>query len=388
MLDFITRLFDTQGFPPRWSCGAGWQEEPSLGWLHIVSDLAIFGAYTAIPIVIAYFVLRRRDLPFPSVFWLFVVFIFACGTTHLIGAIIFWKPIYRVDGLVKLDHRRRLLVHRRRPDCRHSQSPPPSGPGQVKRRAHPRSRRTQAIRSRPPSKRNAPPRKRKSLAAGARRTRSPAHKRAQRAYRGRACQPLERRIPLRRFSRAAHAAERDPRRTAQLLQQGHVSPDEVTETYHAIERNGKAQVQIIDDLLDMSRIIAGKIRLDVRPVQLSEVIEAAVATIRPAADAKSIRLQQVLDPRSGPVLGDFDRLEQVNLLGELHPVLGTIAWASGGMFTTRSTKPSSSRQGYARARHLSHIRSRARCSCMREEQRHEEAIQGGKTRDCGGLQRR
>ena len=52
--------------------------------------------------MIAYFVLRRRDLPFPKIFWLFVIFVFACGTTHLIGAIIFWKPIYRFDGLVKL----------------------------------------------------------------------------------------------------------------------------------------------------------------------------------------------------------------------------------------------------------------------------------------------
>ena len=42
MFDFVTRLFDTQGFPPRWSCGAAWQEEPGLGWLHIGSDLAIF----------------------------------------------------------------------------------------------------------------------------------------------------------------------------------------------------------------------------------------------------------------------------------------------------------------------------------------------------------
>ena len=62
--------------------------------------------------------------------------------------------------------------------------------------------------------------------------------------------------------------------------------------------------------------MSGKIRLDVRAVQLSEVIEGAIGTIRPAADAKGIRLQQVLDPRSGPVLGDFDRLQQVirNLL--------------------------------------------------------------------------
>ena len=102
----------------------------------------------------------------------------------------------------------------------------------------------------------------------------------------------------------------------QLLQFGQIPADEVADTYGAIERNGKVQVQIIDDLLDMSRIMSGKIRLEVRPVQLADVIEAAIDTIRPAAEAKGIRLQPVLDPRSGPVLGDFDRLQQVfrNLL--------------------------------------------------------------------------
>ena len=101
MLDFITKQFDTQGFPPRWLCGSGWASDPSLGWLHVLSDLAIFGAYTAIPLVIAYFAARRRDVPFLKIFWLFVIFIFACGTTHLIEAIIFWHPIYRFAGTVK-----------------------------------------------------------------------------------------------------------------------------------------------------------------------------------------------------------------------------------------------------------------------------------------------
>ena len=55
----------------------------------------------------------------------------------------------------------------------------------------------------------------------------------------------------------------------------------MADTYGAIERNGKVQVQIIDDLLDMSRIMSGKIRLEVRPVQLADVIEAAIDTIRP-----------------------------------------------------------------------------------------------------------
>jgi PAS domain S-box-containing protein len=83
-----------------------------------------------------------------------------------------------------------------------------------------------------------------------------------------------------------------------------------------IERNARSQNQLINDLLDVSRIITGKLRLNVRPVVLVSVIEAAIDSIRPAADAKNIRLQSLLDPAAGPVSGDPDRLQQVfwNLL--------------------------------------------------------------------------
>jgi len=83
-----------------------------------------------------------------------------------------------------------------------------------------------------------------------------------------------------------------------------------------IERNAHAQMQLIEDLLDVSRIITGKLRLDVKAVSPAAVIEAAVDALRPAAEAKAIRLQPVLDPRAGPVSGDPDRLQQVvwNLL--------------------------------------------------------------------------
>jgi branched-subunit amino acid ABC-type transport system permease component len=73
-----------------------------LGWLHIGSDVAIFGAYIAIPVVLAYFVVRKPDIPFPKIFWLFVAFIFSCGFGHLLEAIIFWHPVYRLAGVVKL----------------------------------------------------------------------------------------------------------------------------------------------------------------------------------------------------------------------------------------------------------------------------------------------
>jgi len=100
MLDSIRGLFSTDGFPPRWQCGTGWTSE--LGWTHIISDIATWASYTAIPIVLAVFVLSRKDAPFPRIFWLFIAFIFLCGTVHLIEAIIFWYPIYRFSALVKL----------------------------------------------------------------------------------------------------------------------------------------------------------------------------------------------------------------------------------------------------------------------------------------------
>jgi PAS domain S-box-containing protein len=79
----------------------------------------------------------------------------------------------------------------------------------------------------------------------------------------------------------------------------------------SIERNAKLQSRLIDDMLDISRIISGKLRLDAQPVDLTTVINAAVDTLRPAAEAKNIRVYVVLDYSAGVVLGDATRLQQV-----------------------------------------------------------------------------
>ncbi|MFN2510021.1 MAG: ATP-binding protein [Pyrinomonadaceae bacterium] len=83
-----------------------------------------------------------------------------------------------------------------------------------------------------------------------------------------------------------------------------------------IVRNARSQRQLIDDLLDISRIITGKLRLEVRPTELASIIEAAVDNVRPAADARSIDLQISSDPGISPISGDPDRLQQIiwNLL--------------------------------------------------------------------------
>jgi PAS domain S-box-containing protein len=103
---------------------------------------------------------------------------------------------------------------------------------------------------------------------------------------------------------------------SQLLTMAPPGEEELRDGLEAIERNARVQTQLIDDLLDMSRIISGKIRLDVQWTDLTSVVDAAVESVRPSADAKCIRLRKILDPFAGPVAGDPTRLQQVvwNLL--------------------------------------------------------------------------
>jgi signal transduction histidine kinase/ActR/RegA family two-component response regulator len=97
---------------------------------------------------------------------------------------------------------------------------------------------------------------------------------------------------------------------SQILRSREHQDEELSEGLAVIERNTRVQTQLIEDLLDMSRIISGKIRLDVQQVDLQDVVKAAVASVRHSADAKDIRLQLVLDPLAGPVRGDPSRLQQ------------------------------------------------------------------------------
>jgi signal transduction histidine kinase len=103
---------------------------------------------------------------------------------------------------------------------------------------------------------------------------------------------------------------------AQVMRGGRLDEATTSRALETIERNARAQAQLIADLLDVSRIITGKLRLELRPVELPRIIEAVLDSVRPAADAKGIQLRVVLAPLTTPVLGDADRLQQVvwNLL--------------------------------------------------------------------------
>jgi PAS domain S-box-containing protein len=103
---------------------------------------------------------------------------------------------------------------------------------------------------------------------------------------------------------------------SQVLRRGAKGEADLQQGLEAIERNARMQAQLIEDLLDMSRITSGKVRLEIQPIAPVFFIEAAIETVRPAADAKGIRLETVLDPAAGPISGDPSRLQQVvwNLL--------------------------------------------------------------------------
>jgi PAS domain S-box-containing protein len=103
---------------------------------------------------------------------------------------------------------------------------------------------------------------------------------------------------------------------SRMLRSGVVDRERQGRALEIVERNATALSRMVADVLDVSRIVAGKVRLNVQPIDLRMAIEEAIATIRPAAEAKGVRLQTVMDAPTGPVLGDADRLQQViwNLL--------------------------------------------------------------------------
>ena len=98
VVDFFSKLFDTSDWPPRWHCG-NWTTFH--GWLYIVSDVLIWAAYYAIPILIISFIIRKQKQKFAKIGWLFASFILACGFTHLLDALTFWYPMYRLSALVR-----------------------------------------------------------------------------------------------------------------------------------------------------------------------------------------------------------------------------------------------------------------------------------------------
>jgi len=98
-MESIFNLFSTTGFMPHGMC---YQWQPQVLWTHVISDLIIAIAYYSIPLALAIVIYRRGEFPFKWVLGLFAAFILLCGTTHILGIVTVWNPIYRIQGVLKL----------------------------------------------------------------------------------------------------------------------------------------------------------------------------------------------------------------------------------------------------------------------------------------------
>lgn len=245
--------------------------------VHAVTDILIGLSYVAISTTLGVLVMQaRRDIPFTWIFVAFGAFIVACGATHLMEVWTLWTPAYWTAGGVKvvtaLASVATALVL------------PPLVPKALE------LIRTAKLRE-------------QLFREQAARAEAEAANRAKDEFLATLSHEL--RTPL----NAVFG-------WARLLRTGAVERDQVEKALETIERNAQAQVQLIDDLLDISRIVTGKMRLDVRIVDLRGVVRAALDSLAPAANAKRITLEEQFDPAVGPVVGDADRLQQIlwNLL--------------------------------------------------------------------------
>jgi signal transduction histidine kinase len=281
---------------------------PGLIRLHVISDALIGLTYFSIPVTLVYIKRKRRDLPFGWMLLLFGLFIVACGATHWMEVWTMWHPQYWLAGVVKAVTAaasvptaialsflipRALAI----PSMRQLQEAKDALEVEVveRRRAEIALREAQATLEERVEERTAALAEAREQAEAANRLKDEFL----------ATVSHELRSPLNSIMGWLHVLDNAPAGAA--------------EARHAIDRirrNVDAQARLISDLLDLSRIITGKLRLEMRRLDPVALLEDAVQSLRAAAAAKRIDLSLTAEPAGVLVAGDPDRLGQVvwNLL--------------------------------------------------------------------------
>lgn len=278
-------LFDDRTFMPHVFCYRG---NPPLVWTHAITDLLIGCSYVVISAVLTWLVHRaRRDIPFSWVFLAFGLFIVACGATHFMEVLTLWRAKYWLSAAVKIVTAVASVAT--------AIVLPPLVP-----------RTLQIIRDAKISEaRRVELQERFEALQRERAARAEAEEanRAKDAFLAMISHEL--RTPMTSILGWSTMLN-DDLLDAELSRTG----------LAAIVQSARVQAQLIDDLLDVSRIVTGKLALDPRRIDLAVVVRSAIEGIVPAAEEKNLRLEQVLSAPSVPITGDAARLRQVvmNLL--------------------------------------------------------------------------
>ena len=270
--------------------------EPVVVWLHFISDFLIALSYFSIPIALIVFIRKRKDVAFSWIFLMFAAFILLCGTTHVIGMWDLWEPMYKIDGVVKaitalVSVATALSLWPLIPKALAMPSP-----AMLEERV---KERTAEL-----AQANA---ERQVLLDRETSLRDAAEKANLLKDEFLATLSHELRTPLNAILGWSQIIRKK-------TQEGVVA-----EGLAIIERNSRLQVTLIEDLLDMSSIVSGKLHLRVGVVNLTQVAELAIESILPAAQAKKIRIEKHITPSNGSFWGDPARLQQVfwNLLSNV-----------------------------------------------------------------------
>lgn len=332
-MNFWSQLFGSNSFVPHGHCYL-WQT--NLVSLHVLSDALIALAYYSIPITLFYLVQKRRDLPFEWVFLLFAAFIIACGTTHVLDIWTLWYPTYWLSGLVKAFTALVSVITATQLFPLMPQVLALPSPAQLEQ-ANLALQTQIGERLRVEAELKQYQNQLESLVAERTIELTQANQTLQQEIAERKRVEGERKRLLAREQAARAEAEQANRikdeflavlshelRTpmnpilgwATLLQGGKLEPAKAKEAVATIARNAKLEVQLIDDLLDVSGILSGKLRLNVATVDLKGVTVAALETLQLAAEAKALQIETTIAPADIGVMGDAVRLQQVvwNLL--------------------------------------------------------------------------
>ncbi|MGV0029235.1 ATP-binding protein [Phormidesmis priestleyi] len=328
MTNLWSQLFQSESFIPHGHCYL-WQT--NLVGLHVISDALIALAYYSIPITLLYLVRKRHDLPFEWVFLLFGAFIVACGTTHVLDIWTLWHPTYWLSGLVKaltalVSVATATQLFPLMPQVLAMPSPAQleqtnlALQSQIAERLRVEAelkvyqtqlerlvieRTDELMQTNTTLQQEITERKRIEQE----RTKLLGQEQAARTEAEQANRIKDEFLAV--LSHELRTPMNPILGWSKLLLSGKLDSAKSREAVVTIERNASLQVQLINDLLDISRILSGKLSLTAAPVDLNNSISAALETLRLAAEAKSLNIQTTLSSMPVWVTGDDARLQQV-----------------------------------------------------------------------------
>ncbi len=283
---------------------------PTLLWTHVVSDALIGSAYVSIPVTLVYLVRRRNDIPFDWIVLLFAVFIISCGATHWIEVLTVWQPDYWLSASVKVVTAcasiltaatlvrlvPRILAIPTLADLTAAKEALELEVGQR------RAAEAALILERTQLERRVLDRT-QQLAEATRKAET-AHARAEEAN------SLKDRF-LAKVSHELRTPLQSTMTWAQLLQRSPLDASKATQASDRIMHNVRSQARLIDDLLDISRILSGKLGLELQRVDAAAVVDKAVEVVRSASVSRAIQLEVLRDGNDASIDTDPVRLEQI-----------------------------------------------------------------------------